>query len=117
MKRGSAVCQIKASFSPPASDLLRYSRPKRAVEPGGRMMLLRKIWTILPEMGTIDGLTLAELKARLRLYKQVDEHHLRPAVLLEALQQLQFAGYVTSTATTREDDLLQRRYWHVHRHM
>lgn len=117
MKQGAAVCQIKARFMPPASDPLRYSRPKRGVEPGERMMLLRKIWTTLPEAGTINGLTLGELRERLRLYKRVNEHQLRPAVLLEAVQQLQFAGYVMSTAGTAGDNLIHRRYWHVHRHL
>lgn len=43
MKQGAAVCQIKASFSSPETDPLRYTRPERAVEPGERMMLLRQI--------------------------------------------------------------------------
>jgi predicted hydrocarbon binding protein len=117
MKQGAAVCQFKAHFTPPESDPMRYSRPKRAVEPGERMMLLRQIWTTLPEAGTINGLTLRELQERLRWYKRVNEHQLRPAVLLEAVQQLQFAGYVMSTAGTVGDSLIDRRYWHVHRHM
>jgi hypothetical protein len=117
MKQGAATCKIKASFSPPTTDPMRYTRPKRAIEPGEHMRLLRQIWTTLPEAGTINGLTLGELQERLKLYKQVYEQQLRPAVLLEALQQLQFAGYVMNTATTVEDDLISRRYWRVHRHM
>ncbi len=115
MKKGATVCQIKASFSPPEADPLRYTRPNRAVEPGRHMMLLRQIWTTLPEAGTINGLTLGELQERLKLYKRVSEHQLRPAVLLEALQQLQFAGYIMCTAATTGDDFIHRRYWRVHR--
>lgn len=76
MKQGAVVCQIKASFSPPETDPLRYTRPKRALEPGRRMMLLRQIWTTLPEAGTINGLTSGELRERLRLHKRVSEHQL-----------------------------------------
>jgi hypothetical protein len=117
MKQGAAVCQFKAHFTPPESDPMRYSRPKRGVKPNEHLVLLRQIWTTLPEAGTIDGFTLGELQERLWRYKGVNEHQLRPAVLLEAVQQLQFAGYVMSTAGTEGDSLIDRRYWHVHRHM
>ena len=40
--------------------------------------------------------------------------YLRPAVLLEALQHLQCAGYVASAANQPADDLTRRRYWRVH---
>lgn len=117
MKQGATVCQIEAIFSPPVTDPTRYTRLKRSIEPGEQISLLRQIWTILPEAGTINGFTLRGLQERLKLYKQLNEQQLRPAVLVEALQQLQFAGYVMSTAATADDDLISRRYWRVHRHM
>lgn len=75
------------------------------------------LWSLLPEAGTVQGLTLTELQEGLKRYKQVDAYQLRPAVLLEALQQLQFAGYVMSTATMPNDVFALRRYWRVRRHL
>jgi hypothetical protein len=37
----------------------------------------------------------------------------RPAILLEAIQHLQFAGLVISTANQPGDDLNNRRYWRI----
>lgn len=116
MKQGAATCQIKASFSPPPTDPTRYTVPKSPQQRKERMSLLMQIWRILPEAGTVDGFTMEGLQERLKRSRQVEEAHLRPALLLEALQQLYFAGYVMSTAGLEDDDLMRRRYWRVHRH-
>lgn len=119
MKQGAAVCRIRARFSPPRTDPTRYTAPKNPQQREERMLLLKQIWRTLPEAGTVDGLTLKNLQERLRLSQQMQTSLLRPAVLLEALQQLQFAGYAMSTSSMRKDsdDLIQRRYWRIHRHM
>jgi hypothetical protein len=117
MKQGAAICQIKASFSSPPTDPTRYTAPKSPQQREERMRLLMQIWKILPEAGTIDGFTMKGLQERLKRSRQVEDAHLRPALLLEALQQLHFAGYVMSTAGQENDDLMRRRYWRVHRHM
>lgn len=117
MKQGAVACQIKATFSPPASDLARYAAPDNPERRAERLILLKQVWAVLPEAGTVDGFTLGKLQEHLKLYKQVKASQLRPALLLEALQQLQFAGYAMSTAATENDDFIHRRYWRIHRHM
>lgn len=117
MKQGAPVCQLKASFSAPKNDLNRYSTPERDTRRAEQKELMKQIWIGLPEAGTIEGRTLQEIQAFLKRYKHANNNQLRPAVLLEALNQLQFAGYVTSTATQASDNFTNRRYWRVHRHM
>lgn len=81
------------------------------------MFFMKEIWTILPEAGTINGFTLPEVIERFRKYQKTAESLLRPAVLAEALYQLQFAGYIMSTASDPGDTLVERCYWQVDRRM
>ncbi len=114
MKHGAQVCVLKAVFSAPKTDRKHSERDMRRTAQKG---LMKQIWLGLPEAGTVNGRTLKELQDFLIRYKYAQENQLRPAILLEALNQLQFAGYVTSTATQASDDFINRRYWRVHRHM
>lgn len=116
MKKGATVCLLKASFRAPGNDPLRYTTPVDPARREERLQLLKQVWMVLPEAGAIDGLTLHDLQVRLKQYRQVSAERLRPAILLEALQQLQFAGYVTSTSMLTADDLIYRRYWRIHEH-
>ena len=113
MKQGAAVCEMVARFSDP----MRYASPARENYKTEQMALMKQIWTLLPEAGTINGFTMMEIRERLQRYYAVHTSLLRPAVLVEALYQLQFAGYAMSTAAVPNDDLIRRRYWRVHRHM
>ena len=117
MKKGAASCKIKASFFPPRTDPTRYTSPPNPVRREERLTLLKQVWAVLPEAGTVDGFTLGSLQERLKRYSQVPTSQLRPALLLEALQQLQFAGYAISTATVANDDFMHRRYWRIHQHL
>ncbi len=65
----------------------------------------------LPGFGTAEGASLGDLQQLLMRRGVVKNQLLRPAVLLEAIQQLQFAGLVKSSANQPGDDLLSRRYW------
>jgi hypothetical protein len=117
MKRGDAVCRIVARFTPPTSDPERYRDPARQSQKAAQAFLMKEIWNILPEAGTIDGFTLPEITERLRRYNKVEAALLRPAIMIEALYQMQFSGYATSTSSEPGDTLMGRRYWRVHRHM
>lgn len=117
MKQGAPTCRIKAVFSAPKTDPNRYDSPVREARRALQRALMKQIWLGLPEAGTVDGFTLRELEGLLRRYRRVQEEQLRPAILVEALSQLQFAGYVMSTATQGNDNFVDRRYWRVHRHM
>ena len=117
MKHGAPVCRMIARFSASASDPARYHRAAHEGRKQEQMTLMKQIWTLLPEAGTINGFTLTQIQERLKRYYAINASLLRPAVLVEALYQLQFAGYAMSTSAEPGDTILQRRYWRVHRHM
>lgn len=75
--------------------------------------MIELIMDFLPVRGTMEGVTLTDLQHILQLHRRIKSDQLRPAVLLEAIQRLQFAGYVASTANEPGDDLTIRRYWRV----
>lgn len=116
MNRGAPVCRFVARFSPPPAN----RQKQRLAETTGQEArqnqqkgLAELVLGFLPEKGQMEGATLADLQEILRLHRRINAHLLRPAVLLEALQHLQFAGYVASTANQPGDDLTIRRYWRV----
>jgi hypothetical protein len=117
MKHGDSSCKIKAIFSAPQGDPNRYNNPERKKRRLEQTGLMKQVWSILPEAGTIDGYTLAQIQSLLIQYKHIQSTQLRPAILVEALHQLQFSGYAMSSAANSNDDFMQRRYWRVHRHM
>ena len=88
------------------------SRPNQHDEREAQQRALRKlVLASLPGYGTVDGATLGDLQELLQRRGYGDAQQLRPAVLLEAVQQLQFAGLVKSSANQPGDDLTHRRYW------
>jgi len=117
MKRGAQVCRFRASFSAPRADFNRYDSPERESRRAVQKMLMKQIWVRLPEAGTVEGLTLKQIQDVLKRYHRTQADQLRPAILVEALSQLQFAGYVMSTATQVQDDFMNRHYWRVQRHL
>jgi hypothetical protein len=117
MKHGDATCQIRTHFSPPKYDPARYTNTRLPEQREERTRLLKQLWNLLPEAGTIDGFTLTKIQDMLKKQQRLPDLQIRPAVLFEALQQLQFSGYVMSTSTRENDDFMKRRYWRVHRHM
>jgi hypothetical protein len=116
MKRGGELCRIEAHFSAPAPDPQRHLKtPEQLVRLKNQRELTGLVLASLPDHGTAtgNGATLTDLQELLQQRGQVSTHQLRPAVLLEAVQQLQFAGLVKSTANQPGDDLTHRRYWRV----
>ena len=112
MKHGAQVCRIEAQFSRSASEAPSLQRiPEQLAREAQQQELRRLVLASLPGYGTIDGATLSDLQELLQRRGYADAHQLRPAVLLEAVQQLQFAGLVKSSANQPGDDLTHRRYW------
>ena len=112
MKQGAQVCRIEAQFSdPPPDDPPFQKMPEQIVRQEQQQELRRLVLVSLPGYGTVDGATLSDLQGLLQRRGDVDAHQLRPAVLLEAVQQLQFAGLVKSSANQPGDDFMHRRYW------
>lgn len=114
MKRGAAVCRFVAHFSPsPTSTEQAIKTPEQVTRQQKQKELTELVLGFLPERGPTEGVTLADLQQILQHHRQISAHYLRPAVLLEALQHLQFAGYVASTANDPGDEFTRRRYWRV----
>jgi len=61
----------------------------------------------LPEQ---DGITLEDLQSQL-IRRGIHQKECRPALLLEALRHLQFAGLVATTANQPGEQFVHRRYW------
>ncbi len=114
MKQGAPICRFIAHFSPPpAHTRQQLTIPEQVTRQQKQKALSELILDFLPVRGTMQGVTLADLQRILQLHKRMKSDQLRPAVLLEAIQHLQFAGYVASTANQPGDDLTNRRYWRV----
>jgi hypothetical protein len=114
MKQGASYCRLIAHFSPPStSKQERLQVLEQVIRQQTKIELAELVLDFLPEDGPTESVTLGDLQEILRLHRRVDAHSLRPAVLLEALQHLQFAGYVASTANQSNGDLTHRRYWRV----
>jgi hypothetical protein len=116
MKQGASFCRLIARFSPPQASKQRHLQVHAQVTRQQTQKEFAEIvLDFLPEggRGPTGSVTLADLQKILLMHRQMSAHYLRPAVLLEALQHLQFAGYVASTANQPGDDLTRRRYWRV----
>jgi Haem-NO-binding len=114
MSRGAPLCRFEATFTAPPWDADRYTRtPEQQARQATQKHLADMVLGFLPTQQTAEGVTLADLQGILGHHKRFGASYLRPAVLLEALQHLQFAGLVTSTANQPQDDLTNRRYWRV----
>ncbi|HEX6108771.1 MAG TPA: heme NO-binding domain-containing protein [Ktedonobacteraceae bacterium] len=114
MKREATICRFEATFSAPAWDPNRYREtPEQLARQEAQKRLADFILDFLPPSEGAPSITLTELQGILSHHKRLGSRSLRPAVLLEALQQLQFAGLVSSTANQPQGDLINRRYWRV----
>ena len=116
MKHGAQGCLLEAYFLPTtrASQKLLQT-PEQANREQRQRELTGWVLALLPEYGsgTATGATLADIQVLLQEQGLMQSYHLRPAVLLEAIQHLQFAGRVRSTADQPTDSLTDRRYWRV----
>jgi len=118
MNLEAPVCRIEARFVAPANESERYKKdPVQLVRQEHQKQLMELLWSQLPEADVEDGVTLKDLQKRLLHDKSNAARHLRPAVLLEGLYQLQFAGYVMSMAHKVDDELAHRQYWRVRMHL
>ncbi|WP_376795760.1 heme NO-binding domain-containing protein [Thermogemmatispora sp.] len=117
MKRGDPVCRIEATFARGTRSAEQLSEQARAnaFEQQAHQNALRelgkRILTVLPPEEA-QALTLREIRQALQARYRLSPPYLRPAVLLQVLRHLQFAGYVASSEQP-EVDLMTRRYWRV----
>jgi len=114
MKKGAALCCLRAVFSAPLVDPVRYAKtPEQLARQEQQKELADLVLDFLPERGTTQGVNLQDLQRILQRHRHITAHQRRSAILLEAVQHLQFAGLVASSADQPGDDLTNRRYWRV----
>lgn len=109
MRHGAPECRFEIYFFSSPSKPLSIETPEQISRRNARQQLADFVLSVLPGE---DGVTLTDLQMGLRQW-QLNPNQLRPSVLLEALQHLQHAGLVASTANQPGDDLAHRRYWRV----
>lgn len=105
MKRGDSICRFEIRFSASSTELLET--PEQSERQQAKQHFAQFILSLLPDSG---GITLTELQKILAL-RGMKRERIRPALLLEALRHLHFAGLVATTANHAGDDLMHRRYW------
>ncbi len=108
MKRGAPVCRFELHFSSPMlQPRERLETPEQIAQRRNQHQLANLILSVLPDDG---GVMLTEVQKLLQPW-QLHPNQARPRAILEALQRLQHAGLVASTANQPGDDLTHRRYW------
>jgi hypothetical protein len=107
MKNGATECRFDVNFVRISSKLSESA--EQVSRNRSRQQLVDMVLTALPDTG---GLNLQELQRAMQHF-QIPANQLRPSFLLEALNRLQFAGLVASTANQPGDDLSLRRFWRV----
>ncbi len=107
MKQGAQRCIFIIRFSEDAQQAHPpQSSPEQLEHVQSQYKLADAVYAVLPDQG---GCTLAEVRGRLR-QRAVP---VRLAALVEALNHLQHAGWVASTADQPGDTLASRRYWRI----
>ena len=117
MKRGDSACRFVVTFIPLRTQQERLRLTLEQTERRERQNIMANfVLAVLPKHGYgATGVTLQELQVLLQ-QRNIPARQLRPAVLLDALLHLSYAGLVTNSAnqlggSSQGDDLTHRRYW------
>jgi predicted hydrocarbon binding protein len=107
MKQGHPACCFEIRFFPFAQVTVKLETAEQLEHQREKQDFANLLLSILPDA---DGITLINLQ---KILEQSNLHsrYLRPCKLVEALQQLQHVGLVSSTANQLRDLLMERRYW------
>ncbi len=116
MKQGAPTCRFEVTFIPLQNThgSRRYT-PDQIEHHQYQAALAHLVLSVLPVQNSgFVGITLQELQKLLQ-QKNAPVRLLRPAVLLDALLHLSYAGLVGNSAhqlgSNAQDDLTSRRYW------
>ncbi|GAC1360721.1 MAG: hypothetical protein NVS2B12_08110 [Ktedonobacteraceae bacterium] len=112
MKKGATYCYFDITFFPSKRKETQQESPEQKRRKQIQHQLDQLVLTQLPNT---NGVTLSELQSLLSRNINTTTTQCRPSRLLEALQHLQHAGLVASTANQPGDTLASRRYWCVPR--
>ncbi|HWS84624.1 MAG TPA: heme NO-binding domain-containing protein [Ktedonobacteraceae bacterium] len=108
MNQGHTACRFEMCFFPSSQAYGNLETAEQLAHQRGKEDLAKLLLRFLPDT---DGITLADLQKILQRQRRVHPNYLRPSKLVEALQQLQHVGLVSSTANQLRDLLMERRYW------
>lgn len=109
MKKGAASCRFEIIFSRPKGQITAPVTREQQAQNLQKQQFTNLILATLPDQG---GITLRELLQMLQISSGLfDTSLLRPSKVVEALNHLQFAGLVSSTASQAGDNFQNRRYW------
>ncbi len=108
MRYGARVCRFEVSFQVPITTQQGNTDAKEIQMRRKEKQLLADF--ILTQLPYQEGTTLTELRLRLGT-TAAHPARFRPHLVLEALQHLQYAGLVASTANQPGDAFTVRRYW------
>lgn len=110
MKRGAEACRFAARFFPDPRKQSQWE--EQDYQQRFQKQLADLILSALPFYGRQKGWTLAEIQALLNS-RGLHAYYQRPAVVLEAVQHLQFAGLIISNANDRSAPIMARSYWRI----
>ena len=114
MKKGASVCRFDVTFVPLRAQQERLRHTLEQTERRNwQNTMAQLVLSVLPKQGDGEGITLQELRVLLQ-QRNVPTRQLRPAVLLDAVLHLSYAGLATNSANQlggQGDDLAHRRYW------
>ncbi len=110
MKRGESACRFEARFYPNRRQ--QPQREEQDYQQRFQKQLADLILSALPLHGGHAGWTLTEIRALLDS-RGLHAYYQRPAVMLEAMQHLQFAGLIMSNANDKSTSMMTRRYWRI----
>ena len=114
MLHGAPSCRLAIHFTRASAVLpAPGATPEQQKRWKSQRDLADMVYAVLPDAER-EGITLAEIAARLRL-RHVGSHLLRPSLLLDAVYHLQHAGLAAVPVDQQSDDLMRRRYWRVPR--
>ncbi|MGH2508237.1 MAG: heme NO-binding domain-containing protein [Ktedonobacteraceae bacterium] len=110
MQQGADACRFEAHFFPNKQHLPYMLTSEQEYNQYLQKQFADLVFSALPSYGHNQGRTLLEMRALLAA-RGLHSYYQRPALLLEALQHLQFAGLVMSNANDDSSTMMTRRYW------
>ncbi|TMC23214.1 MAG: hypothetical protein E6J34_03490 [Chloroflexi bacterium] len=108
MKKGATACRFELHFRP-SYKLHKDETPERQARRRAQRQLAELVLATLPNT---DGITLRDLH-KILSHQYPHAKQVRISALLEAINHLQHAGLVASSANLPGDTFTSRRYWRV----
>lgn len=116
MKEGADACRIEALFTLKEQKPAVVQTSEQEYYQHLQKQFSDLIFSSLPSYGREEGRTLLEMR-NLLAARGLPAYYQRPAIMLEAIQHLQFAGLAMSNANKESGSMMSRRYWRTPPHI